>query len=1012
MTRNNLLPVLSFTLLLSMFSILLTAKNTTSTPAHLKYMENKGQWADEVLFRAESYGQNIYLEKDGFTFLYWNPKQVDDFMHRNCSESEHEHNCDQHDVADEDYKIDFHAVMVKLDGANELTKLEATETLPEIQNYLKGNDPSKWGTGIHPSKKVWYRNVYDNIDLSTYSNLNRFKYDFVVKPNANPEQIAMRYEGQHGLCTKNDELYLTTSINETIELKPYAYQIIEGKTIKIECTYLLEGDLLRFNVGEYNTNYDLVIDPELVASTYTGTTGSLYGHSATFGSRGEIYGACRAFDANYPITPGAFQTSNFGTDVGVSKYDENGVNLFYATLLGGNGTDLVTNLIENNDRELVLLINTGSSDFPTTDDAFDISFNGGSTDMTVTILSVTGDALVGSTYVGGGGGEVQASPGFPGIDGYGLRGELMVDEANNIYVASVTGSANFPTTSDAFQTTYGGGTYDGTLSKFNPTLSEMLWGTFLGGSASDAAYGVRIAEDGTVWVAGSTESNNFPTTDDVVEPTSTASDKGWLTHLTADGEDALASTYISTPSGAAVYFVDLDPLGNPYVAGKTTSGDFPVTPGAYSTPNGGSFVAKLNQSLSSYQLSTQMGESASGFGSNNLTAFNVDNCEYIYLGGFTNDGALPTTPDAFEDNGDFGASFYFFVLEEGAADLHYATYVGAGQGSHVDGGTCRYDAFGSVYQAVCTSQSGFPITDPTYSEKLGGGWDMVVFKFDFGSTFFDAQVEATPAASGCPPFTVNFSNATVGAIEFEWDFGDGSSISTAQYPSHTFEEVGVYNVQMIARNPETCTVEDTAYVLVDVYPSIPLAASFDHEVDGNCDNLTIQFESAAFDILAHSWDFGDGTASSNEINPKHSFNQQGTYEVTLTVTSTQNDCLAPGVYTQTVDLTQKAVSASTLRQEGCQPLTVTMPNNSSFVSESEWRINEQVYNENTPTVSLETPGTYEVRLVAKNPESCNGFDTTYNVILVYPDAEANFNKSHEVLAFDQALSFTNLSLDA
>ncbi|HRP61204.1 MAG TPA: hypothetical protein PK833_13100, partial [Vicingus sp.] len=203
----------------------------------------------------------------------------------------------------------------------------------------------------------------------------------------------------------------------------------------------------------------------------------------------------------------------------------------YATYIGGSQADQPHSLVTNDLGELVIYGVTGSNNFPT-QNAFDATFNGGTSvapnaatfsngsDIFVTKLNAAGNGLIGSTYVGG-----------TGNDGFSLntslqynysdenRGEVVIDNNGDIYVASTTISTNFPTTPGSHKQT-NSGNYDAVVFKLTPTLNALTWSTYLGGSSGDAGYSIRVNEsNNTIVVCGGTVSNNIGTTPGVINPT-------------------------------------------------------------------------------------------------------------------------------------------------------------------------------------------------------------------------------------------------------------------------------------------------------------------------------------------------------------------------------------------------------------------------------------------------------------------------------------------------------------
>jgi gliding motility-associated-like protein len=827
------------------------------------FVENKGQWHPNALYRLTLPNGAVFPENNGVTYVFYKTDDV--------STSEAHHNKSKNKPIE---VIHFHAYKMTLLNAKKTTPI-ASEKYKDYENFFIGNNPSKWASKALRYKRLTWKEVYPNIDYTMYVNKdNRLQYDFIVYPGGEAENIRLQYEGQDFIFVDNDgHLVIKTSVNIINELQPYAYQIINGKEIKIKCNFLIFNNkyvAFQFPDG-YNHEHALIIDPVLVFSTYTGSLADNWGFTATFDDMSNAFSGGIVFNTGYPTTLGSFQVNfaggepysstwyQFGCDIGIIKYSQDGTQRLWATYLGGTiSEELPHSMVCNRSNDLIIMGITGSADFPTTSNAYDNTFNGGQnvvydnvirfswgTDIFVTRISSDGSQLLGSTFVGG-----SDNDGFNFRDYYsnflmtgnpntlyynygdGARGEVICDPAGNIYVGSCTFSSDFPVTTGAFSTTYNG-QQDGVLFKLNPDCSQLIWSTYFGGSNDDAIYSLDLDNNGEIYFAGGTLSANIPTTGGVIQPINPGigSVNGFIGHLSPNGSTLLKSTYWGTTAYDQIYFIRVDKSRNIYVVGQTEApGNAYIINATYGTPNSGQFITKFPNNLSSPIWSTAFG---TGIGRPNIsfTAFSVDYCNRVYVSGWGREWAgnwatiqgtknMDVTANAYQNQTD-GQDFYLMVLAEDASHIEYATFFGeinyptcgySGH-DHVDGGTSRFDKRGNIYQSVCASCGGCN-QFPTYPNpgawsnnngNIGNNCNNALFKFSFALPLTIADFTAQSVCIGSP---VQFQNTSQLATNYFWNFGDGNT-STQANPIHIYNQPGVYNVTLIANNPTSCNVSDT-----------------------------------------------------------------------------------------------------------------------------------------------------------------------------------------------------------
>lgn len=819
----------------------------------LEYIENQGQWEENILFKADLSGGYVFMESQNLTYLFF---EQDAFNHGKGNEPKYiEVNGERqlnprYTASEHKEKIQGHAYKVHFLGAHPEVYSQGEQPYSHYYNYFKGNDTKKWKSNVPVYKHVIYKNLYKSIDLNIYSQENFMKSDYVIHPGGDVRNIQLLYEGVDDMEINDEgQLLIKTSVNFLHEFKPYAYQIIQGEKIAVECSFKLSGHMVSFELGDYNKAVELIIDPTLVFSTYSGSTADNWGSSATYDADGNMFLGGITLEPGYPTTVGAFQTDFGGgegfepTDIVITKFTANGTSRLYSTHLGGSANELLSSLLCTPQNELIVLATTGSADYPVSFNAFDNSFNGGSsatalgggidffsgTDIAIIKFNTAGSDIVGATFFGGSGND-GLNDGSSLNFNYGddSRGDLQIDQAGNIYVVTNTRSTNIPGTTGAAQPS-SGGSYDAVVAKLNSNLSALSWATYYGGSGQDAGFSIQIDKQNNIFITGGTNSTNLPAVANGLNPTYLGGrTDGFIAKLNSAGTSFTAATYLGTSSYDQSFLMDLDKSDNVYVFGQTL-GAYPVSSGVYSNTGSKQFIHKLNNNLNTTGFSTVFGRQNYANVNISPTAFLVDICENIYAvgwGGAVNNSGftsnMTVTSDAFQSTTD-GSDFYLINLSRDAASLIYATYFGenGGVGDHVDGGTSRFDKNGFVYQAVCASCGGtnnFPTTNGAYSnDNLSSNCNMagVKFQFDLGGMQL-INILANPS-SGCAPLNAAFSyTSTRPATTWAWDFGDGTT-STAQSPSHTYANPGIYLVKLTIGNPSDCNPLDSGAITVVVF---------------------------------------------------------------------------------------------------------------------------------------------------------------------------------------------------
>jgi uncharacterized repeat protein (TIGR01451 family) len=755
------------------------------------FIENRGQFDARAKFQWKGSGRTLWLTEQGIVFDAIRPKAEETsiapyqpwkpaFQSSSPSRASREY--------------DRLVFVEEFLGTHHTPTIEASQPLPGRYNYFLGNDPTQWHTNVQGYAEVVYRDVWDGIDLRFSRNGPDLEQEFIVRPGGDLTKVQVAFKGIDGLHVADDgSLMVRTAFGEFRESPPRIYQEIAGQRVPVEGRFKLTSQTTyTFEVNGYQPQYALVIDPTLLYSTFLG--GSIGAECTSLGCSIHEYAASIAVDSSgsayvtgptgasdFPVTPGAFQTTfpgYPGSSIFVTKLSPLGDALVYSTFLGpstGGAIDFGP-FTGGGGRSAIALDSSGNAyvtaiafvNFPTTPNAFQptcYSGNSGSTNsIFLAKLSATGNALIYSTCIGGG-----TQFGIGDVSPTGLA----VDRSGRAYIVGST-HGGLLVTAGAFQTTpssnVGCCSYvpDAFLSVLDPSVSgpsSLVYSTYLKGSASDVATGVATDSFGMAYVTGQTSSTDFPVTPGALQTAFPAQAQAGISFVTkfdptqSGPASLMYSTYLGVGSngnslagfnGDNAEAIAGDVLGNTYIAGITTSGKgtlpFPTTPGAIQPNYGGGdsngFVATLNAAGNKLIYSTYIGGFQSG-----AHGVAVDATGDVYVTGFTSGSYYPTADAAQPYFGGCGHSFggacdgFIAKLNPTGDTLLYGSYLGGFDGDLPL--AIAVDPAGDAYVTGYTASPSFPVTSGAFQPKLnpvgfpgccdGGPVDAFVTKFLLGS---------------------------------------------------------------------------------------------------------------------------------------------------------------------------------------------------------------------------------------------------------------------------------------
>lgn len=604
-------------------------------------------------------------------------------------------------------------VRMELIGGRPAIEIEGRQPLPSVTRYYAGH--AREHAAVPHYRGLRARDVYRGIDMLWRTRGSGLEYDFLVKPGADSGRIQLRFRGARRIwIDRRGALIVRTRNGKLRHRRPRAWQVLEGRRVIVGARFRLDRDIAGFELGRYDRSRTLWIDPVLSYSTYlggdgydaayavaagsdgrsyvTGVTTSVrfssgtgerpdrdafvtkfngdgsvayttilssssddYGYAIAVDPAGSAYVAGSTAGADFPATPGAWQSVSGGNeDAFAARLDPDG-NLVYASYIGGTEDDSANGIALDPNGNAYVAGYTASSGFPTTVGAPQAVHRGGQFDAFIVKLNPAGSAAAYSTLLGGTGndqalaiatgaggnaciagysdstdlpvqGAFQASSSgqgdgivaclnaagdawtivsYLGGSGYDEVDALALDAFGNLYLAGTTFSWDFPVTAGAFQASPAGG-YDAFVVKLSPAGS-LVYATLLGGGLSDAATALT-AGAGDVWVVGYTRSADLPLAG-AAQSFNRGGFEGFFAHLSADGSTLLASSYLGGSQDDQVWGVAADSAGRILVAGSTASQDFPVTSGAAGPAASGdenAFLSRIDPALAAFAISGQV----------------------------------------------------------------------------------------------------------------------------------------------------------------------------------------------------------------------------------------------------------------------------------------------------------------------------------------------------------------------------------------------------------------------
>lgn len=788
----------------------LFASSGTNLPMNpIGFIQNKGQFDSgttpsdpRILFKLPGNGMNIYITTAGLSYVFWESSKTP--ISKEELPAPIQVKWSRVDLGFENARISNENMQIEKKGAENLKYYLAMNHGAEIQADV--------------CKKIRFTEVYPGIDWVMYLNNGEVKYDFEVKPGANPSSIRMKYTGDAKISGNESmqALKIKNALGEISEGKLFCH---DASGAAIACQYAIQGELVSIVPAEYNTAKMLVIDPPLVWSTYFGGNFQDQAISITHDNSGNIFLCGFAFGINFPMTPDNFQGTLAGNaDAFISKFSNSGV-LLWSTYFGGAKVDAGSGLIINAAGDVFVTGNTNSDDLPVLAGPGGAFYQaalgtGAINNVFIAKFSASGNRIWAS-YMGGTGDD------FP-LD-------MEIDAQENIYLVGLTGSSDFPVLNPGGSAYFDGtvsGTRDFFISKF-ASNGTLLWSTYYGGQDRESGVSLAVDKDNNLYVVGTTASTDFFTKDAgagaYFQPGFSGTVNDAVILKFNQSGTLLWSTYFGDASGETLGGrVACDSRGKVYVGLITEAPSLilkDLGAGAYyHTTMGGDifggtpFMLRFdNQGVLEWATHLQ------GTGRGGMASIGVGHNDIFYVYGQTRAANFVTLDPGdgsyFQPVNQGSQKYDAFVMEfSPECALRWSTFFGGEDNDYPTDLTV--DPQGNIFITGFSRGGTIPLLDPGegafyQSTKLPGNGSVITeedcYIAKFGKSSLELPLANFTKIIACSGDTTFFTDQSAGnPTGWEWTFGDPTSgqqnTSTTQNPWHIYQTGGTYEVQLKATN--------------------------------------------------------------------------------------------------------------------------------------------------------------------------------------------------------------------
>lgn len=706
--------------LISCYNIQLSAQTSVSQDylksfnSQLYFEENLGQYNDSILFQTHMLNRQIrFLE---FGPSYAEVRELD----RDPSPNNPEQRKFENYSWLGEREAEHEALVWNTHFANtsNLMRVQGEKPFPGTFNYFRGGANGTNATGVRRYAELWYRNIYDQVDLRYYgTESHAIKYDFVLKVGADVADIELQFSGIESFeIDEGGKLIVHTSWGDVIDAAPYSYQMGYEGEMPVAVVYRkIDDSRLGFEiVGDYDENKTLVLDPLTLswATYFHSSSSDDYVMAVDMDADENVYIAGYTKSTTFPVTPGSYENIyGGGIDCYIAKLTAGGTTPVYATYLGGSDWEMAYGLRINAAREVFVAGFGASTDFPTTASALQTASEGGGVDGFIARLSVDGDALIYSTYMGGSDRDYIY--------------DLEVNAGSEAYVTGYTYSSDYPTTIGSYSPSYSGNG-DAMITRLSADGSSLVFSTLYGGINYDIGNSISLGASDEVYIAGNTASVNLPLSTLNIQDTlnydpGLTIEDAFFAKLSEDGSSLEYATYLGGSDSDGAYGMDVSAAGEVFIAGTTYSGNFPTSAAALqnnSSPNLGSgdvFVAKIDVVNNEVDYATYVAGSDIDF----VKSLVINSYGEAHIMGATRSDNWPTTAGAAGHSDQYDL-FVSVLNADGSSLIDSDLYGGSYNDYPRASGSMRY-INEQLILAATTHSPDIPLTGVTYQSNKTNG---------------------------------------------------------------------------------------------------------------------------------------------------------------------------------------------------------------------------------------------------------------------------------------------------